>query len=139
MTLYVLDTDMLSLAQRGHKLVNQRIGSHSPQDVAVSIITVQEQIDGWYAYIRKARQPKEIGVGYGELTDCIQNLRNLPLRSYTELAVLRFLKLRAMKLNVGSNDLRIAAVALENAATVVTRNVRDIARVPGLNIEDWSV
>ncbi|HYV37788.1 MAG TPA: type II toxin-antitoxin system VapC family toxin [Gemmataceae bacterium] len=140
MSLFVLDTDTLSLLQRGHPIVSQRVAAHAASlDVAVSIITVQEQIDGWYAYIRKARQPKEIATGYGELTDCVRSLSSLPLLTFTESAVLRFLNLQAMKLNVGPMDLRIAAVVLENSATLVTRNLRDFRRVPGLTIEDWSV
>lgn len=43
------------------------------------------------------------------------------------------------RLNVGSNDLKIAAIALETNATVVTRNLRDFTRVPGLATVDWSV
>ena len=39
-------------------------------------------------------------------------------------------------MNVGSNDLKIAASALENNAIVVTRNARDFGRVPGLLCQD---
>jgi tRNA(fMet)-specific endonuclease VapC len=47
--------------------------------------------------------------------------------------------LLALRLNVGRNDLRIASVALDLGATVVTMNRRDFGRVPGLPIVDWSV
>ena len=43
------------------------------------------------------------------------------------------------RLNVGSNDLKIAATALEQNATVVTRNLRDFGRVPGVLCQDWTI
>ena len=39
---------------------------------------------------------------------------------------------------IGPYDLLIAAQALEHGMTVVTRNVREFSRVPGLKIDDWN-
>ncbi len=36
-------------------------------------------------------------------------------------------------------DLKIAAIALANNATVLTKNIQDFGRVPGLGVEDWSL
>lgn len=65
--------------------------------------------------------------------------RRYPLLPFSLAAIQRFQQLRSLRLNVGLMDLRLAAVALENNLTVVTRNVRDCGRVPGLQTEDWSV
>lgn len=40
---------------------------------------------------------------------------------------------------VGTNDLRMASVALANGLTLLTRNAKDFARVPGLRFESWTV
>lgn len=40
---------------------------------------------------------------------------------------------------IGPNDLMIAAIASANSATLVTHNVAEFSRVPGLLIEDWEV
>ena len=40
---------------------------------------------------------------------------------------------------IGPNDLLIAAIALADQLTLVTHNVREFSRVPGLSVEDWHV
>lgn len=56
MTLYVLDTDILSLFQSGHPTVCQRIGVVPPDEVAVTVISVEEQLSGWYTLLRRAKR-----------------------------------------------------------------------------------
>ena len=38
---------------------------------------------------------------------------------------------------IGPLDVLIAATALHSAATLVTRNVAEFGRVPGLRVENW--
>jgi tRNA(fMet)-specific endonuclease VapC len=140
MSRFLLDTDTLSLLEQGHEAVLQRVNSHAAADIAVSAITIQEQMQGFLAVLGRARTHQQTARAYDMLVG-----RLLPVWtrfaavSFTEPAILHFEQLRAMKLNIGMMDLRIAAVALENGLTVVTRNQRDINRVPGLATEDWSV
>jgi tRNA(fMet)-specific endonuclease VapC len=38
---------------------------------------------------------------------------------------------------IGSNDLLIASIALATGTQLVTRNVDEFSRVPGLQVEAW--
>lgn len=54
MTLYVLDTDHISLQQRSHPAVLQRLQALGEDDsVVVTVITVEEQIRGRLEIIRR--------------------------------------------------------------------------------------
>jgi tRNA(fMet)-specific endonuclease VapC len=55
MSLYVLDTDVLTLLQEGDPTVRQHVDSHPKQDIAITIISVEEQLTGWYTKIRRSQ------------------------------------------------------------------------------------
>jgi tRNA(fMet)-specific endonuclease VapC len=138
MNRYTLDSDILSLAQRGDIKVNQAIRSRSPAQVSITVISVEEQLTGWYTLLRRVQRPDLVALAYRSLAESIPFLAGFAILSYSERAIARYAQLGAMRLNVGPNDLRIAAIALEHGATVVTRNERDFRRVPGLAVENWA-
>src|SRR5437879_6063440 len=137
MSVYLLDTDMLTLIQFGHAAAIQRLATHTDPDVAVSALSVQEQMKGWLAHLNQLRTPPQLADWYDRLANRMFPVwKRHVLLSFSEPAILRFEHLRSLRLNVGFMDLRIAAVALESGLTVVTRNRRDFGRVPGLATED---
>jgi len=56
---------------------------------------------------------------------------------YTPATDARFREWRQPRVSVSTHDLRIAAICAAHSATLVSRNRRDFARVPGLNVEFW--
>jgi len=138
MRLHVLDTDTLSLLQERHAIVLARVAACPPDDLAITVVSVEEQLSGWYRLLRRAQKPEELAKVYDRLTVAVRSLSRLPILSFSEAAIYRAKSLQASKLNVRKMDLCIAAIALEHQAIVVTRNVRDFARVPNLIVEDWS-
>jgi tRNA(fMet)-specific endonuclease VapC len=137
--IYILDTDTLSILERGNEVVRQRIASVPPDQIFVSIITVQEQIEGRLAQIKKAKTAAEQTRAYFLFSQTVRILQTVNLLDYTENAIQHFESLNKMKLNVGKMDMRIGAISLENSAIVVTCNQRDYVRIPNLLIEDWSL
>lgn len=138
MAVYVLDTDTLSLYQREFEPVCRRVDALPPTERAVAIITVEEQLRGRMAVLHNLRTVAQTLHAYQLLQTTVEKLKPLKILPFTEAAIVRYNELKAMKLNVGLMDLRIAAIALEHGATVVTRNVRDFARVPDLTVENWA-
>jgi tRNA(fMet)-specific endonuclease VapC len=135
---YVLDTDIFSLYLAGNAIVIRKIAAHATADVVLSIITVQELWTGAWTPILRAKSPTQTADAYRRLTDTMNEVRNWPIVTFPESALLRYNAFKKQKLNVRGNDMRIAAIALDLSATVVTRNVRDFGRIPGLTLEDWS-
>ena len=135
---YLVDTDIYSLYLQGHPKVFRSVVGHQGADLGLSIISIEELWSGWSTALRRAKTPDRTAAVYQRLTETMDELKNWVLVSFLEPALRRYESLKRQKLNVGGNDLRIAAIALELSAVVVTRNARDFNRVGGLTLEDWS-
>ena len=138
MILYVLDTDMLTLMQEGQPAVSERFLATPAAALAVTVLTVEEQLSGWYAQVRQAKKPERLAWAYRRLAETVTFLSRVEILTYDEPAIRRCEALRKQKLKVKTFDLRIASVVLERQAILVTRNTRDFKKVPGLTLEDWS-
>lgn len=138
MPLYLLDTDHLTHLRNGHPAVAARVRATPPDDIAACVISVEEQLDGWYKLLRQKQSRAKLADAYRRLGETVSFFADVRFLPFTEDAIERSEGLLKMRLNVGKNDLRIAAIALVHNATVVTANVRDFARVPGLIVEDWT-
>jgi tRNA(fMet)-specific endonuclease VapC len=81
---------------------------------------------------------EQLTLGYGKLNETLDFYRSKTVLDFNAAAVGQFQTLLQQKIRTGTQDLRIAAIALSVGGIVVTRNQRDFQRVPGLRIEDWS-
>ena len=136
---FVLDTDTFSLFLKGHPQVCEQVLGRPLQQTTTTIITVEEELSGWYTLLRRAKAREALARTYQRMTDTVEALSRFRLLSFTEEAITRFEALRKQYPRLGRNDLRIAAIALTNRATVVTRNRLDFEQIEGLPFVDWSV
>jgi len=63
---------------------------------------------------------------------------NIAVWQYTDAAAQQVGALRDAGVRVGTQDLKIAGVALSSGATLLTRNVRDFGKIPALLLDDWT-
>jgi tRNA(fMet)-specific endonuclease VapC len=138
MSLYVLDTDIMTLYQHAHPRVVQHVLAHNVAQLSIAVISIEEELTGWYTKLRQVRKRDQLARVYQRLSEAVPFFARFQILSFPEPAIVRYESLRVAHRSVGKNDLRIAAIALEHGAIVVTRNSRDFKQVAGLTIEDWS-
>jgi tRNA(fMet)-specific endonuclease VapC len=137
---WILDTDHISLFQRGNPTVTRKIQAIAREDLAVTIVSYEEQIRGWLKIVsRSSSDFEQLTFGYSQLNRNLNFYRTKTVLDFNTDAATQFQEFLRQKIRAGTQDLRIAAIALSLGGTVVTRNQRDFQRVPGLRIEDWSI
>lgn len=141
MSRYILDTDCFSLWQQNHPMMVQRVEVNA-ENLAVTIVTVEEVIRGRFNVIRQASEPSQadkLVLAYTRLWDTLDDFKNLNILKFDQNASTIYTEFFRQRIRIGTQDLRIAAIVLANNAILVTRNNRDFSQVPDLVQEDWTI
>jgi tRNA(fMet)-specific endonuclease VapC len=139
----VLDTDIVTLVLWDSGEVGERLADRidsAADEICVSIVGVEEQLRGWLSWISSAKSDSRLIEGYSRLHRFIDQLDHFDeILDFNTAAVGIFDQLRRKRIRIGTLDLRIAAIALANDALLISRNLVDFQKVPGLRVEDWTV
>jgi tRNA(fMet)-specific endonuclease VapC len=127
----LLDTNVCIGFMKGHRAIIEALGKHAPDEVRLCSVVKAELYFG-------ARASQHIARNLATLERFCQPYLSLPFddacaRIYGQLRA----DLKRTGQIIGANDLMIAATALAHNLTLVTHNVQEFSRVPGLLLEDW--
>jgi len=139
----VLDTDYMSLLQwsKGTNRTPflQRVRSLEAENLATTIVTYEEQTRGWMAIKAKARTVIQEIEAYSRLRRHLDDYRTILVLDFDQHAADEYQELRRLRIRIGTMDLKIAAIVLAQNATLLTKNLSDFRKVPGLKVEDWTL
>jgi len=138
--MFLLDTDVATLVFHKHERVLARMAKVSSEQIALALVTRLEMLHGRIEAVMKAAKGEELLRAVGGLVKSETFLGQFPIISIDQAAAERFDALRAIKKlkKMDRGDLLQAVIALANDATLVTRNTKDYANVPGLRLENWA-
>lgn len=129
----VLDSYTISYYFRGDPLVVPHLQALRPAELGVPAIVEYELRYGLQRLPPAAAEPR-----LAALAQFLRPMQILPFDSECAALAARIrLDLEAVGTLIGPHDTLIAATALRHQATLVTRNVREFARVPGLLWLNW--
>ena len=139
--MFVLDTDHMSLLEWGgdsSAVLRERLADIPTEDVVTTVISYEEQMRGWMAYLARAKSVDQQVEAYRRLRRHLDNYRQIPVLDFEPHAAAEFQRLRRAKIRIGSMDLKIAAIVLSRDASLLSRNLVDFRQVPSLRVEDWA-
>jgi tRNA(fMet)-specific endonuclease VapC len=136
---FLFDTDHLTLFHHKHPPLMQRIAAEPAGSVAICPVNIEETLRGRLAPLARPLTGIRHVQAYAHLVGAFEMLGLFPVVPFDDAGDTTFQQLRASHKRTGRRDLKIAAIALRNGLTVVTRNRGDFASIPGLAIEDWSL
>lgn len=137
----LLDTDHLTVLRfrSGERCVRlvARMDAAAGEVFGTTIINAAEQLKGWLAAVNRERDVLRQVTAYRELGRLFDFFSGYHIAEFDEASAQRFQDLRQSKIRVGTNDLKIAAIALTTDSLLLTANRQDSEQVPGLRFANW--
>jgi len=140
MTEYILDTDHVTAFQHGNPCFLQRMKLVDSSQIFVTIITLEEQIKGRFKVINNHNTDfQKLPLAYYEFRKTFDFFIKMNLLDFDHRALTHYQNLKKQKICIGSQDLKIAAIALTHQMLLVTRNTQDFCQIPNLTLENWTI
>ena len=143
MTKYILDTDHITALQRRDPIFLQNFQLIDDSQIFVTIISLEEQIQGRFEQIniiKKNKNYKTLPGAYANLRETVYFFSRMNLLDFDQSALDYYQNLSQQFPNKRvQQDLKIAAITLAKQMTLLTRNSRDFIKIPNLLIEDWTI
>lgn len=138
----LIDTDHATFfkypeSDRGARFISRLKALPQTETLGVSIVTVEERMRGWLAAIAKERSAARQVTGYRELANLFDFYQEFEIAPFDTSAATAFDDLKRQRLRIGTMDLKIAATALTQNALLLSCNLSDFKKVPGLRVENW--
>ncbi|MGF1674824.1 MAG: type II toxin-antitoxin system VapC family toxin [Rivularia sp. (in: cyanobacteria)] len=141
MSLYILDTDHVSLLLQGNQAVKSKVAQVYPS-LAITIITVQEIFNGWVVKINDPAEFSNLVNLYTKLWITQEYFKGVRVLNFDTAAYNCYETLLRENKQLNKKrlqkDLRIAAIALSTNGVMVTCNQKDFSQVPDLVLKDWT-
>ncbi len=139
--MFLLDTDHITIIQWQTQPAYERLVERMEplSDFYFPIVSFHEQTLGANAYISKARDAAGIVRGYRIFQKIVVGFAEAQVLPFDESAANTLASLRGQRIRISTMDLRIASIAISRDMTLLTRNLSDFRKVPGLKAADWTV
>lgn len=136
----LLDTDHFSVVTDSRHALHQQLVARllaSGDKKALPIVSAEEQLRSWLKQIRRNTGIDKQVFPYDRLLRLLETLAAWEIARLGQPAAEEFKQLRAQRVRIGTQDLKIAAIAIASDALLLSANLRDFDQVPGLRVEDW--
>jgi tRNA(fMet)-specific endonuclease VapC len=137
----LLDTDHLTVLafpeHAQHGTLQSRMAAAQNETFATTVVSAEEQMRGWLAFINRVRAVEQQSTAYDRLAQLFRFFSQWTIVSFDTQAAQEFRALRKQKIRIGTMDLKIASIALVHNALLLSANLQDFQQVPGLRVENW--